>query len=143
MLNGNAGYTEGIYDKLFYPIGTGGAADLALRIPELSKWSYSVGATYRYVVAGFLVQLRSDYGYRSRAAYTDNNLAFLSPVENLSASASVGVPEQHWALSIYGRNLLNSVWDGENVPLPASLGGGSDRTLNEGRVIGVQASFTY
>jgi iron complex outermembrane receptor protein len=143
VLNGNAGYTEGVYDKLFNPIGTGGAADLALRIPELSKWSYSVGASYRHVVAGFLVQLRSDYGYRSRAAYTDNNLAFLSPVENLSASASIGMPEQHWALSIYGRNLLNSVWDGENVPLPASLGGGSDRTLNEGRVIGLQASFTY
>jgi len=95
------------------------------------------------VFSGFLVQLRSDYGYRSRAAYADNNLAFLSPVEDLSASASIGMPEQHWAVSLYGHNLLNAVWDGENVPLPASLGGGSDRTLNKGRVIGVQARFTY
>jgi len=143
VLNANAGYTDGGYDRLFYPIGTGGAGDLALRIPQLSKWSYSAGAAYHHVFAGFLVQMRADYGYRSRAAFTDNNSAFLAPVKDLSASASIGLPDQHWALSLYGHNLLNWVTEGENVPLPASLGGGSDRTLNKGRVLGVQASFTY
>jgi hypothetical protein len=45
--------------------------------------------------------------------------------------------------SLYGRNLLDKVTDGVNSPLPASLGGGSFRTLNKGRVIGIEASFTY
>jgi hypothetical protein len=32
---------------------------------------------------------------------------------------------------------------GVHTPSPVSLGGGSYRSLNEGRVIGVEASFVY
>jgi iron complex outermembrane receptor protein len=61
----------------------------------------------------------------------------------LSASVSLTLPGQHWSFSLYGRNLLNKVTIGVHVPSPASLGGGSYRSLNEGRVIGVEASFVY
>jgi len=125
-----------------------GASDLALNIPRLSKWSYAVGATYARSLPGdFLLSLRADYGYRSRAAYTDANTAYLAPIEDLSASATLTLPQGHWSFSLYGRNLLDKVTDGVNSPLPPSIGpipiGGSFRTLNEGRVIGVEASFTY
>ena len=144
MITGATGFTEGAYDKLFYPIGPGGAADLALRIPRLSKWSYSIGASYHHILSdGYLLQMRADYGYRSRAAYTDNNATFLLPVEYLSAGASATLLDGHWTFSVYGHNLLNWVLDGENVPLPATLGGGSFRTLNKGTVVGGQLSFTY
>ncbi len=53
------------------------------------------------------------------------------------------LPQGHWSFSLYGRNLLDKVTDGVNSPLPLTLGGGSFRTLNEGRVIGLEASFTY
>jgi outer membrane receptor protein involved in Fe transport len=108
------------------------------------RWSYELGATYTHNLPGdFLVRLRADYGYRSRAASTDSNVAFLPEIEDLSASASLTLPGQHWSFSLYGRNLFDKVTYGANAAAPASLGGGMIRTLNEGRVIGVEASFTY
>ena len=142
----NTGYTDGRYDAVFFDLDGGGigASDLDLAIPRLSRWSYSVGSAYSATLPGdFMVRLRADYGYRSRAAYTDSNATFLQPLESLSASAALTFPGQHWSVSLYGRNLLNKVTEGVNVPLPASLGGGSFRTLNEGRVVGVEMTFTY
>jgi outer membrane receptor protein involved in Fe transport len=92
---------------------------------------------------GYTFKFRGDYGYRSRAASADDNSQYLLPIEDLSANASVTLPDQHWTFSVYARNLLNKLFVGVNALLPASLGGGSLQTLNEGRVIGVEASFTY
>jgi iron complex outermembrane receptor protein len=151
VLFANVGYLDGRYDAIYFDLDGDriiGASDLALNIPRLSKWSYAVGATYARSLPGdFLLSLRADYGYRSRAAYTDANTAYLAPIEDLSASATLTLPQGHWSFSLYGRNLLDKVTDGVNSPLPPSIGpipiGGSFRTLNEGRVIGVEASFTY
>jgi iron complex outermembrane receptor protein len=145
VLNANAGYTEGKYDKIFFDLDGGGigASDLKLNIPRLSKWSYSVGAAYTRPIGGYTLQLRTDYGYRSPAASTDDNAAFLAPIENLSASVAVTLPGEHWTISLYGRNLLDKVTDGIVTPLPGNLGGGAFRTLNEGRVIGAEAAFRY
>jgi iron complex outermembrane receptor protein len=146
VLYGNVGYLDGSYDAIFYDLDGGGigASDLGLSIPRLSKWSYAVGATYAVNLPGdFLLRLRADYGYRSRAAATDSNATYFAPIEDLTASATVTLPQGHWSFSLYGRNLLDKVSEGVNAPLPLTLGGGSFRTLNEGRVIGIEASFTY
>jgi iron complex outermembrane receptor protein len=146
VLYANAGYLDGHYDEVFFDLDGGGIgdSDLGLSIPRLSKWSYAVGATYTRPLPGdFVLGLRVDYGHRSPAAYTDANTAYLSPIEDLSASATIDFPGGHWSLSLYGRNLLDKVTEGINQPLPLTLGGGSLRTLNEGRVIGLEASFTY
>jgi iron complex outermembrane receptor protein len=146
VLFANVGYLDGRYDTIFFDLDGGGIgdSDLALNIPRLSKWSYAVGAAYtRNLPGDFLLRLRTDYGYRSRAAYTDSNTAYLAPIDELSASATITLPQGHWSFSLYGRNLLDKVTDGVNSPLPLTLGGGSFRTLNEGRVLGIGASFTY
>jgi len=150
LLYANVGYLDGNYDKIFFDLDGGGigASDLRLNIPRLSKWSYAVGAAYsRNLPGNFLLKLRTDYGYRSRAAATDANTAYFVPIEELSASAAVTLPGGHWTFSLYGRNLLDKVTEGVNSPLPLTIGpipvGGSFRTLNEGRVIGIQASFAY
>jgi iron complex outermembrane receptor protein len=146
VLFANAGYTDGRYDEIFYDLDGGGigASDLGLAIPRLSPWSYALGLTYDHNFPGdFTLRLRTDYGYRSPQASTDDNRAFLLPIEDLSASISLTLPGQHWSFSLYGRNLLNNVTIGVHVPSPASLGGGSYQSLNEGRVIGVEASFVY
>jgi iron complex outermembrane receptor protein len=108
------------------------------------RWSYALGATYTHNLQGdFLFGLRADYGHRSRAASTDSNTAFLPEIEDLSASASLTLPGQHWSFSLYGRNLLDKASYGVHGVQPAFLGGGTLSTLNKGRVIGVEASFTY
>ena len=143
---GNVGYVDGRYDEVFFDLDGGGigASDLALNIPRLSKWSYAIGATYFRSLAGdFVLGLRVDYGHRSRAAATDDNAAYLAPIEDLSASASLTLPDGHWSFSLYGRNLLDKVTEGVRGPLPLTLGGGAFRTLNEGRVVGIEASFRY
>jgi iron complex outermembrane receptor protein len=146
VLRGNAGYTDGRYDEVFFDLDGGGIgeSDLSLAIPRLVRWSYALGASYTHVFPGdVILGLRADYGYRSRAASNDNNAAFLPEVEDLSASASLTLPGGHWTFSLYGRNLLNHVTYGVHLPLAAFLGGGTVRTVNEGRAIGVGASFSY
>jgi len=146
VLRANTGYTDGHYDKIFFDLDGGGigASDFHLAIPRLVRWSYALGATYTHRFWGaFLFRLRADYGYRSRAASTDSNAAFLPQIEDLSASASLTLPDQHWSFSVYGRNLLDNVSYGVQAALPAFLGGGTIRTLSEGRVIGLEARFTY
>ena len=146
VLFANAGYTDGRYDEIFFDLDGGGIgdSDLRLAIPRLSPWSYALGVTYTHNFPGdFTLRFRTDYGYRSPAAATDNNATFLLPIEDLSAGVSLTLPGQHWSFSLYGRNLLNKVTIGVHTPSPASLGGGSYRSLNEGRVIGVEASFVY
>jgi len=146
LLFGNFGYTDGRYNRVFFDLDGGGigSSDLGLSIPRLSKWSYNFGAAYtRGIGDEYTIGLRAEYGHRTRAAATDGNTAFLAPIRNLSASASLTLPGRHWTLSVYGRNLLNVVTEGLVTPLPRSLGGGAFRPLNEGRVVGVQAAFVY
>ena len=146
VLRANTGYTDGRYDKIFFDLDGGGIgpSDFHLAIPRLVRWSYALGATFTHNLRGdFLLRLVADYGYRSRAASTDSNVVFLPQVKELSASASLTLPGQHWSFSLYGRNLLDNVSYGVNAALPAFLGGGTLRTLSEGRVIGVEASFSY
>ena len=146
VLHANAGYTNGKYDKIFFDLDGGGIgpSDSRLAIPRLVPWSYAFGATYTHnIAADMRLQVRADYGFRSRAASTDSNVTFLPEVKELSASVGLTLPGNHWTISLYGRNLLNVVSYGVNAALPAFLGGGTLRTLNEGRVIGVEASFTY
>ena len=145
VLNANAGFTEGKYDSVFFDLDGGGIgpSDHGLRIPRLSKWSYSFGAAYTHNFGGYAFALRADYGYRSPAAYSDSNSTFLAAIENLTASTSLAFADGRWTVSVYGRNLLDKVTDGVVAPLPASLGGGAFRTLNEGRVIGGEIRFEY
>ena len=146
VLSANVGYTDGRYHEIFFDLDGGGIgdSDYGLAIPRLSPWSYALGVTYTHNFPGDVtVRVRTDYGYRSAAAATDNNTTFLLPIEDLSAGVSLTLPGQHWSLSLYGRNLLNKVTIGVHTPSPATLGGGSYRSLNEGRVIGVEVSFIY
>jgi iron complex outermembrane receptor protein len=141
----NLGYTDGRYDRIFFDLDGGGIgiSDFHLAIPRLVRWSYGLGMTYtRNLARNFLLRVSGNYGYRSRAASTDDNATFLPQIKELSASVSLTLPGQHWSFSLYGRNLLNKVSFGVHTPLPAFLGG-TIRTLGEGRVIGVDASFTY
>ena len=146
VLFANAGYTDGGYDEIFYDLDGGGIgnSDLGLAIPRLTPWSYALGLTYTRDLPGdFTFRFRTDSGYRSAAAATDDNRTFLLPIEDWTAGVSLMLPGGHWSLSLYGRNLLNSLTIGVHTPSPASLGGGSYRSLNEGRVIGFEASFVY
>jgi iron complex outermembrane receptor protein len=146
VLSANAGYLDGKYEKILFDLDGGGigASDLRLAIPRLTPWSYALGVTYTHNFEGDLtLRFRTDYGYRSAAAATDSNATFLLPIEDLSASVSLTLPGNHWTCSLYARNLLDKLSIGVNTPSPASLGGGFYRTLNEGRVVGVEATFTY
>jgi iron complex outermembrane receptor protein len=145
IVSANVGYTDGRYDRVVFDLDGGGIgpSDLGLSIPRLSKWSYQVGGVYTQMWNASMIQLRASYGYRSRAAYSDDNRTYLAPIKDLSASAGVTLPDGRWRFSVYGRNLTNAVTDGVVSALPANLGGGAFRTLNEGRVIGIEANFRY
>src|SRR3546814_3609428 len=90
---------------------------------------------------------RSDYGYRGKSAFSDNNRAVLPKFKKLSASLEFSPPDESWTLGIFGENLLDQLtWSSETI-LPAAIGGqplgGSLRPIGEGRVIGARFSTRF
>lgn len=148
VLNASLGYTHGRYTSVRQDINGDGridAKDRALDLPRLANWTYSLGASYSHTVGSVgSLTARTDYGYRDKSAFSDNNLAVLPKFRKLSASLEFSPPGENWTLGVYGQNLLNQVtWSSETI-LPAAIGGrplgGSLRPIGEGRVVGVRFS---
>lgn len=159
-LTGFIGYLHGKYDKIRGSLidlpgetpGTINAADLALKIPRLAPWTYGIGFSHNLALGGDMVlRTRADISRRDAAFSNDNNTLKLTAIETLGASTTVELMEGRLALTAFGRNLLNDVSYGLAYtlpaavlpPLPAGVTGGNGATLNEGRVIGLEASIRF
>jgi len=147
VVNGQVGYTAGEYDRVRFDLSGDGVvtdADLALKLPRLSPWTYGIGATYDQQLGdAATATLRVDFNHRDRAAYTDNNRGTLNAADILDASLSISTPDQRWRLSVYGKNMLNDVTEGGDTQLPAAFGGvgASFSPLNKGRIVGVELQY--
>ncbi len=145
VIGGSVGYLHGEYTKLSADLnGTVPGLGLDLDLTRLPAWSYGGNVTVTQPVRdGLDLILRVDYGHRGRVAFTDNNSAWLNPVNDLGASARLAFDGDRLSVGAYGRNLLNRVTQGGKTPLPASIGGGFFAPINEGRVIGLDLNFRY
>lgn len=151
VLRGSVGYNDPKYTDIFYDLSGDGVideTDKALKLPRAAKWTYNIGLTHdwQFNSAGHMM-FRIDYAYRDDAFYTDNNLGYLLDQKNLTAGIDYFLPNEHWVLSLYARNLLNEVNHGGDTQLPASLGGvptgGTFSPLAKGRVIGFEVTWSY
>ncbi len=143
ILGGNFGYLHGRYTTLLFDIN-GAAPGLGndLRLARLVPWSYGVNASYSFDLASAgKLTARADYSHRDQTPFTDANTGFIRPVEELTASVTLNLPDDRMSISAYGKNLLNRVNNGAAVPLPSAFGGGFFYPISEGRVYGVEAKF--
>jgi iron complex outermembrane recepter protein len=157
LLTGSYGYTDGEYDEILFDISGDGvinATDFGLRIPRLVENTYGVGLLHEARLGGADLTTRINFFHRDDSAYTDNNLGVLSEADMLDASLGLALMEGKLGLSLFGRNLLDEVTEGNDTQLPDNALFGGDgpagprpaptfSPLNKGRVYGVELSYRF
>ena len=143
-VNANAGYQHSKFDKIVYDLsgnGTVGPEDYALKLPLLAPWSYGVSASYAHALANQGVMSgRVSFNHRDMVFYTDSNVGYLNPINNIDADITYAFPK--WlTVSVYGKNLTNRVFYGADVPLPFTPHE-THSPLSKGRVIGAEFRLT-
>ena len=151
LLSMNVGYVDGDYDKVWFDISGDNVVDntdLGLDIPRLAPWTYGMGLVHDLALGNLgIVTSRINYNYRDASAYTDNNRGMLSEVEMVDFSISFAPLEGNYSLSLFGKNMLDEVSEGNDTQLPAMLGPvalGPNSTftpLNRGRIIGLEFNY--
>ncbi|MEM1191226.1 MAG: TonB-dependent receptor [Pseudomonadota bacterium] len=145
------GYIDASYDSVAFDLNGDGVADSAdknLDLPRAPELTYSVGLTYDFDLGSWgYASARVSYAYRDEVAYTDNNLGTIPEQDILDAGLDFYSGGGGWTLSLYGRNLLDTVKWGGDTQLPATLGpfqlGGTFSPLARGRVYGAQLTFDF
>lgn len=147
LLSMNAGYVDGSYDEIWSDISGDGVVndiDKSLEIPRLAPWTYGLGLVHDLELgaAGTLTS-RINYNHRDAAPYTDDNRGMLNEAEMVDFSIGFAPLDGNYRLSLYGKNMLDEVVEGNDTQLPLTLGGvGATFTpLKAGRVMGLD--FTY
>jgi iron complex outermembrane recepter protein len=146
--NASIGYLDGSYDEVRFDLSSDGVindADLALSIPRLPKWTYTVGSTFDQELGDFAVlSLRGEYSHRSKTFFTDNNIGTLPAFDVFNASVSLISMDEQWTLTFYGKNLSDEAIVQQNTTLPfGAFGAPRLSTLQEGRRWGLELKFQY
>ncbi|MEM1144038.1 MAG: TonB-dependent receptor [Pseudomonadota bacterium] len=102
--------------------------DENLNIPRAPELTYSISAIYDVDVGSYgYISSRLSYAYRDETSFNDNNLGFILEQEILDASVDFHTNDGTWVLSLFGRNLLDTVRHGGDTPLgtigPVFVGG--------------------
>jgi len=145
----SVGYVDTEYDEVRFDLNGDGVVDgkdKDLELPRAAPWTYSIGVNQDWPLAsGAIISGRVNYAYRDKSYYTDNNLGWLLSQDILEAGLDYAFPDGRWILSLYGRNLLNSVSHGGDTQLPDVIGpvptGGTFSPLLKGRIVGLEVSF--
>ncbi|WP_027949141.1 TonB-dependent receptor [Haliea salexigens] len=143
------GVLDASYDKVLVDLNGDGVidgADKDLDLPRAADLTYTVGLNHDLELGswGFLGS-RISYSYRDESAYTDNNLGFINEQNRVDAGLDFYSNDGHWVFSVYGRNLLDEVLNGNDTQLPDDiLGvplGGTLAPLSKGRRIGLEVTY--
>ena len=151
VLNTSLGWLEAEYNDIFFDLNSDGVideADEALELPRAPELTYSVGLVHDLDIGELgLLSMRVSYSYRDEAAFSDDNLGFITDQEILNAGLDFRTAGGNWTFSLYGQNLLNTVKHGGDGQLPATLGGvplgGTFAPLSKGRVYGAQLTLEF
>jgi iron complex outermembrane recepter protein len=139
------GYTHGEYDKIKFDL-TGDRVidqrDLALKLPRLSPWTGSVGFNYDHRINFGTLSFTADYSYRDRSFYNDANTGWLNKMLVLNANVTLTPESERWALSVYGKNLLDQTQFAGVTPQPAPPRA-TFAPLEKGRIVGVDVKLEY
>lgn len=145
----SVGVLDASYDKVLVDLNGDGVVDGAdkdLDLPRAADLTYTVGLNHDLELGswGYLGS-RISYSYRDESAYTDNNLGFINEQNRVDAGLDFYSNDGHWVFSVYGRNLLDEVLNGNDTQLPDTLSGvplgGTFAPLSKGRRIGLEVTY--
>lgn len=137
-INFAGGYQDGKYTKVLIDLNGDqliDQTDLDLNLPRLAKLSATIGGNLDIPLgAAGILSARAQYSHLDGSAFTDSNSTFLRGAELVDGSVKFATSDRRYSLSIYGKNLLDEVYESSHAPTPF----GTFRSLNKGRVIGVE-----
>ncbi|WHI53439.1 TonB-dependent receptor [Microbulbifer sp. MLAF003] len=145
----NVGYVDGDYDKVLGDLNGDGVVDgtdLGLEIPRLAPWTYGVGFVHDLQLGAYgSLTSRINFNHRDAAPYTDDNRGMLSEVDMLDFSIGYTPDSGSFTVSMFGKNMLDEVTEGNNTQLPPIMGGvgASFTPLNKGRVMGLELLYEF
>ncbi|WP_020413562.1 TonB-dependent receptor [Microbulbifer variabilis] len=145
----NVGYVDGDYDKVLGDLNGDGVVDgtdLGLEIPRLAPWTYGVGFVHDLQLGTYgSLTSRVNFNHRDAAPYTDDNRGMLSEVDMLDFSIGYTPDSGSFTVSMFGKNMLDEVTEGNNTQLPPIMGGvgASFTPLNKGRVMGLELLYEF
>ena len=146
-INGSVGYLDGGWDSINPTVDP--AVDPSLLVsgayvgsdlPRLSPWTASIGFTYDLDLgeAGWMT-FRSSYSFRDAAAYLDNNQEYFDQQHQTTASIDYNTSDDHWKVSLYGKNLNNEArWGNLTKTSLGTVG-----PMQKGRLYGLEVQYTY
>lgn len=145
----SVGYIDASYSKVKFDLNGDGVIDNKdkdLDLPRATKWTYSVGLNLDTELGSYgYMTSRVSYAYRDDSAYTDNNLGTLDSVDMVDAGIDYHTSNDKWVISLYGRNLLDKAYTGNDTQLPAFVGpvelGGSFSPRIKGRTVGLEVTY--
>lgn len=143
------GVLDASYDKVLVDLNGDGVidgADKDLDLPRAADLTYTVGLNHDLELGGWgYMGSRISYSYRDESAYTDNNLGLINEQNRVDAGLDFYSNDGHWVFSVYGRNLLDEVLNGNDTQLPNDISGiplgGTFAPLSKGRRIGLEVTY--
>ncbi len=151
LLMASAGYIDAEYDEVRFDLNGDGVVDgqdEGLDIPRAPELTWSLGLTHDLELGnwGFMTS-RVSWSYRDDFAYTDDNRGFVEEVDIVDAGVDFYSNDGHWVFSLYGRNLLDEVFFGNDTQLPADLGGfplgGTFAPVMPGARYGAEVTYNF
>lgn len=142
-LTGQVGYVDGDYKTVLFDISGDGvvdAGDLALEIPRLAPWTYGAGLFLNLDTEIGALSGHAIFNHRDMSFYTDNNNGFLQGADMVDLNISLAIGDSGFAVSVFGKNVLNEATIGGDTQLPF-FPGATFSPLNKGRVWGVEMTF--
>ncbi|WP_430402437.1 TonB-dependent receptor [Hyphomonas sp.] len=151
VIDASLGLVDAEYTDVLFDLNGDGVidgADKELDLPRAPEVTWSLGLVHDLDIGNWgTASSRVSYAYRDESAFTDDNRGYILEQDVLDAGVDFRPDGGIWELSLYARNLLNTVRHGTDGQLPATLGpaplGGTFAPLSKGRVFGAQLSVTF
>ena len=151
LLLATLGYIDSSYDEVQFDLNGDGVVDANDEdpgLPRAPEWTYSIGLNYDVDLGSWgYASARINYAYRDEVFFTDNNLGFINEQDIVDAGVDLHSNDGHWVLSLYGRNMLDTVKHGGDTQLGPTVAGvptgGTFSPLAKGQVYGGQVTYNF
>jgi iron complex outermembrane receptor protein len=151
VVTASIGAIDANYTKVLFDLNGDGVideADLALALKRAPKLTYSAGINWDVELGSWgYMTARASFSHRDRAAWSENNLAYIPAQDIVDAGLSFSSNDGRWVFALYGKNLTNDVKWGGDTQLPSTLGpvplGGTFSPLAKGRIVGAEVTLSF
>jgi len=151
VVTASIGAIDANYTKVLFDLNGDGVideADLALALKRAPKLTYSAGINWDVELGSWgYMTARASFSHRDRAAWSENNLAYIPAQDIVDAGLSFTSNDGMWVFALYGKNLTNDVKWGGDTQLPPVLGpvplGGTFSPLAKGRIVGAEVTLSF